>query len=67
MDPRRAEQFQEFQKENSRLKKLEAVQTLDMLILEESARPHACVAQVNLGAPIRCTERRRRRVESVRR
>jgi hypothetical protein len=56
MDPRGAEQFQEFQKENSRLKKLVAVQALDMLILEEVARLHACVAQLNLGAPIRCTD-----------
>jgi putative transposase len=47
MDPRMAKQLQEFQKENPRLKKLVADQALDMLILEEAARPHACVPEVN--------------------
>jgi len=40
--PRMAKQLQELQKENSRLKKLVADQALDMLILKEAARPHAC-------------------------
>jgi len=39
--------LQELQKESSRLKKLVADQALDMLILKEAARPHACVPQVN--------------------
>jgi len=42
-----AKQLQELQKENSRLKKLVADQALDMLILKEAARPHACVARLN--------------------
>jgi hypothetical protein len=42
MDPKMAKQFQELQKENSRLKKLVADQALDMRILKEVARPHAC-------------------------
>jgi hypothetical protein len=37
------EAIQELQKENSRLKKLVADQALDMLILEEAARPYASV------------------------
>jgi hypothetical protein len=47
MDPKMAKQLQELQKENSRLKKLVADQALDMLILQEAARPHACVPEVN--------------------
>jgi hypothetical protein len=47
IDPKKAMQLQELQKENSRLKKLVADQALDMLILKEAARPHACVAQFN--------------------
>jgi hypothetical protein len=47
MNPKMAKQLQELQKEKSRLKKLVADQALDMLILEEAARPHACVPQVN--------------------
>jgi hypothetical protein len=47
MDPKMAKQLQELQKENSRLKKLVADQALDMLILKEAARPHACVPKVN--------------------
>ncbi len=47
MDPKMAKQLQELQKENSRLKKLVADQALDMLILKEAARPHACVPEVN--------------------
>ena len=35
-----AEQLQELQKENSRLKKLVADQASDMLILKEAARPN---------------------------
>ncbi len=58
-----AKQLQELQKENSRLKKLVADQALDMLILKEAARPHACVPPVNRRAPFR----RRRTMESVRR
>ncbi len=40
MDPKMAKQLQEFQKENSPLKKLVADQALDMLILKEAACPH---------------------------
>ena len=43
MDAKMAKQLQ---KENSRLKKLVADQALDMLILKEAVRPHACVPQV---------------------
>ena len=47
MNPKMAKQLQELQKENSRLNKLVADQALDMLIVKEAARPHACVAQLN--------------------
>ena len=47
MDPKMAKQLQEFQKVNTRLKKLVADQVLDMLILKEASRPHACVPEVN--------------------
>lgn len=40
LDSKMAKQLQELQKENSRLKKLVADQALDMLILEEAARPN---------------------------
>jgi hypothetical protein len=40
MDPKLAKQLQEFQKENSRLKKLFAGQALDKLIVKEAARPN---------------------------
>jgi hypothetical protein len=40
MDPTMAKQLQELQKENSWLKKLGADQALDMLILNEAARPN---------------------------
>ena len=43
MNPKMAKQLQELQKEKSRLKKLVADQALDMLILKEAARQHACV------------------------
>jgi hypothetical protein len=40
MDPKMAKQLQELQKKNTRLKKLVADRTLDMLILKEAARPN---------------------------
>lgn len=47
MDPTMAKQLRELAVENPRLEKLVADQTLDMPILEEAARPHAGVAQLN--------------------
>ena len=49
MDPKMAKQLQELQKENSRLKKLVADQALDMLILQEAARPTGLAPSVAVG------------------
>ena len=38
MDPTMAQQFQELDKENSRLKRLVAAQALDIQIIKEAAR-----------------------------
>ena len=40
MDPQRAKQLREMEKENSRLKKVVADQSLDIQILKEAARPN---------------------------
>ena len=40
MDPQRAKQLREMEKENSRLKKVVADQALDIQILREAARPN---------------------------
>ena len=40
MNPKMANQLQEFQKENSRLKKLMADQALGILILKEAVHPN---------------------------
>ena len=40
MDPQRAKQLREMEKENSRLKKVVADQALDIQILKEAARPN---------------------------
>ena len=40
MDPQRAKQLREMEKENSRLKKVVADQSLDIQILREAARPN---------------------------